>query len=124
MDLFIHVLWRELLHLMAGFAAVPALQVVWFEMRRAGFLPKLGGMLYAAVPIFVVMGMVAFREPWDASQPTEHWWKSWIDYAGWLAGMLAYFAFAVRYRHRNHEWTNRAVRQLGTEWTHRLGLWI
>ena len=115
-----HVAWRELLHVMAGFAVVPGLQVVWTECRRAGFLPKLTGLAFAAVPVVAVLGLVALREPGDvaAGDPA---YKSIIDYAGWSVGMLAYVYWSIRYRFRNRLWTSNAVVQLGPKWAGRLG---
>ena len=117
-----HVAWRELLHVMAGFALVPAIQVCWFECRRAGLLPRLTGIAFAVVPMAAVLGLVALREPFDAQ--TDPAYKSVLDYGGWAAGMLAYIYFAIRYRSRNYWWASSVTKQVGPTFCRRMGWYL
>ena len=115
----LHVVYREALHITAGIACAQMLRPVWFECRRAGWLPKLTGLLYAAPPCLLVLALVAVREPFDAQHDPA--WKSVIDYAGWAFGFAIDTWLQLRYRQRNTEWTANAARQLG-RWAPVLGI--
>ena len=111
LDTFLHILERSVYHLVGGMALLPVLQAAWYECRRKGWLPRLRGAVFALVPAIIVLAIVAIREPWDASRPDNLWWKSWIDYLTWAAGLGLMAWLQVRYRERNTEWTFAASEQ-------------
>ena len=107
----LHVVYREMLHITAGIACAQMLRPVWFELRKAGFLPKLKGLLFAAPPFTLVLMFVAIREPFDAQHDPA--WKSVVDYCGWAFGFGLDCWLQIRYRERNMQWTTAAIKQLG-----------
>ena len=114
------VVWREMLHLCAGYASVPLFQGIWFEMRRKGWLPKLSGFAFGLVPAVLVVGIgVGVREPYDAQNDPP--WKSTLDGIFWALGILAAVWMQVRYRSRTYAWTVKAVQQLGPRRSYFLG---
>ena len=115
-----HIIFRETLHITSGAFCLLGLQAVWYELRRAGIVPKLTGLVFAAFPLAVVFGLVAVREPFDAQHDPPY--KSVLDLASWTFGWALAVWLQVRYRERNAAWTAAAARQLGAAWRRRLGL--
>ena len=116
------VVWREALHLCAGYASVPLFQAVWYECRRKGWLPKLSGFAFAFVPAVLIVGLgVGIREPYDAQNDPP--WKSTLDGIFWAVGISAAVWTQVRYRTRTWDWTGKALRQIGHKRARWLGMY-
>ena len=115
-----HVVQRELLHVTSGCFCLLSLQAAYTEFRRRGWVPKLPGLLFLLPPLVIVGLLVGVREPYDAQFDPP--WKSTLDGFFWAVGLLFAAWLQIRYRARNMQWAEAAVRQMGGRVSRWLGL--
>ena len=113
MELAKHVIWRECLHVMAGYGLCHAIFIFQKEVIEDILgVTWLKGVLYALCLPLLVVFFITFREPYDAANGDPAW-KSTLDIVFWVIGILLGIVVAVFYSPRMVQMRRNIFRQLG-----------
>lgn len=102
-----HVIERFVIHLFSSYGLVCG---VWFclsivRKRAPRWLPDGWLALLVISALFVALcGFV--REPWDATQVGDPWWKSYTDFASWIIGSALACFGQYRFYYRVLRWSD------------------